>query len=450
MSDPSAAIADAEGAEPLVAPLTAGRALAYSAGSIGAGAFFAFNNFVLPQLLRAAGAGDLLTGLLSSTRSLEGAVIQPAIGALSDRTRTRLGRRRPFIAAAIPLSAGCFLFAAGQRDIGGLAIGIVLFSIFFNIAADPYVALLADITRRTDRSLLSGLANGIQLLSQVAFLLAISLTARGGDGGGIPGWSYAAVAGLLVFTFGLTVVTVHELPLPRNRAAGPSGNSGGSGGSGAGGTDGAGHSGSAGRGARAAIAALLAHRAAMRYLAAIFAFMIGFSAVLPYLTLFIVTDIHQSEQTALLLAAATLVVTAIAAVGFGRLAARIGPKPVLVGGWSLIALAAAGGLVIRDLPETIAVILVAGIGNGAATAVGWPLLTALIPPSATGTFAGLKAAAESVAIPASVFIAAEVFLPRFSYRGVFGLLAVAVVIALVILVRYVPVPAIARPAADMA
>jgi len=178
--------------------------------------------------------------------------------------------------------------------------------------------------------------------------------------------------------------------------------------------------------------------------------MVGFSAVLPYLTLFIVTDIHQSEQTALLLAAATLVVTAIAAVGFGRLAARTGPKPVLVAGWSLIALAAAGGLLIRALPETIAVILVAGIGNGAATAVGWPLPTALIPPSATGTFAGLKAAAESVAIPASVFIAAEMFLPRFSYRGVFGLLAVAVVIALVILVRYVPVPAIARPAADVA
>jgi len=164
-------------------------------------------------------------------------------------------------------------------------------------------------------------------------------------------------------------------------------------------------------------------------------------AVLPYLTLFIVTDIHQSEQTALLLAAATLVVTAIAAIGFGRVAARTGPKPVLVAGWLLIFVASLGGLVIRDLPETILVIVVAGIGNGAATAVGWPLLTALIPAAATGTFAGLKAASESIAIPASVFIAAEVFLPRFSYRGVFALLAVALVVALYILVRQVRIPA---------
>lgn len=117
--------------------LTRTKTLLYSAGSIGAGACFAFNNFVLPQLLKAAGAGDLLTGLLSSTRSIEGAVIQPTIGAPSDRTRTRLGRRRHYILAGIPLSAALFLFAATQRDVLVLTVAIVLFSIFFNTAADP-------------------------------------------------------------------------------------------------------------------------------------------------------------------------------------------------------------------------------------------------------------------------------------------------------------------------
>ena len=337
------------------------------------------------------------------------------------RTRTRLGRRRPFIVGAIPLAAACFLLAASQPGVAGLAIGIVLFSIFFNIAADPYVALLADITRADDRSLLSGISTGVQLISQVGFLLAVSFAA--GSGGGIPEWSYGAVAGLLVFTFGLTVVGVHE---PGGQPV------------------------SGGRTTRAdwrsGLRSVTAHRSALRYLAAIFAFMVGFSAVLPYLTLFIVTDIHQTEQTALILAAATLVVTAVSAVAAGRLAGRTGPKPLLVAGWLLIAFAAAGGLVIRELPETIAVILVAGIGNGAATAVGWPILVTLIPASATGTFAGLKAAVESIAIPASVLIAAEVFLPRFSYRGVFALLAVAIVVALYILIRHVPVPHLSHPA----
>ncbi|GAC1696482.1 MAG: hypothetical protein NVS9B6_03540 [Candidatus Limnocylindrales bacterium] len=421
ITEPSGPSDQGTAAEPAPS-LDTRRALTYSAGSIGAGAFFAFNNFVLPQLLKAAGAGDLLTGLLSSTRSIEGVLIQPAVGALSDRTRGRLGRRRPFIAVAIPISAALFLFASAQQGLIGLAIGIVLFSIFFNIAADPYVALLADITRSVDRSLLSGISNGIQLLSQVAFLLAVSLTAGGGTG--IPGWTYGAVAGLLVLTFGITVLGIREKAAAATpRVRGP--------------------------GWRAGVGALTEHREAMRYLAAIFAYMVGFSAVLPYLTLFIVSDIHQSEQTALLLAAATLVVTAVAAIVFGRLAARTGPKSVLIAGWLLIFVASLGGLVIRDLPETILVILIAGVGNGAATAVGWPLLTALIPPAATGTFAGLKAAAESIAIPASVFIAAELFLPRFSYRGVFALLALAVVVALFILIRYVPVPRLSRPAPSM-
>ena len=63
--------------------------------------------------------------------------------------------------------------------------------------------------------------------------------------------------------------------------------------------------------------------------------------------------------------------------------------------------------------------------NGAQTAAGWPLLASLVPPEKTGVFAGLRAAAESIAIPASVVVAAEVFLPRFGYRGVFVLLASA-------------------------
>ena len=391
--------------------LTRTRTLLYSAGSVGAGAFYAFNNFVLPQLLKAAGASDLLTGLLSSTRSIEGAIIQPTVGALSDRTRTRLGRRRPYIALGIPLSAVFFLFAATQHDVLGLTVGIFLFSIFFNAAADPYVALLADITSLGERGILQGVSTAIQLGSQVAFLLLIS-TASGS--GGIPAWSYLLVAALMLVTFGITVAGVRE-PGFVDR------------------TDGR-------VGLRRYAAELTMHRQAMRYLAAIFVFMVGFSAVLPYLTLFITVDIGETEQIALALAAGTLLVTAVAAVAFGKVADRIGTKPVLVAGWALLALAAFGGTVIQHLPETIAVVLLAGVGNGAATAAGWPLLAALVPSEKTGVFAGLKAAAESVAIPASVVIAAELFLPRFSYRGVFVLLAGAILIALFILVRFVQPP----------
>ncbi len=182
--------------------------LLYSAGSIGAGAFFAFNNFILPLALKAIGAPDLITGLLSNTRSIEGVVVQPTVGALSDRIWTRFGRRRPFIAIGILLSAAFFLVAsAATASLAGLAISIFLFSIFFNAAIDPYAALLADITPLHQRGFLSGLSQGIQLLGQVGFLVLLVVLTQSKAA---PPWTYWAVAALLVGTFAVTIAGIHE------------------------------------------------------------------------------------------------------------------------------------------------------------------------------------------------------------------------------------------------
>jgi UMF1 family MFS transporter len=191
---------------------------------------------------------------------------------------------------------------------------------------------------------------------------------------------------------------------------------------------------------RAYFEAIGQHRQAMRYLLTIFVYTLGLNAILPYLVLFITDDIHESEQTGFVLSAVLLLVMALSAIIFGKLADRLGAKRVLAFGWGVLAVCAVGGVVVKTLPETIVVVLLAGVGNGAATAVAWPLLTALIPHEKTGIFAGLKAAAESIAIPLSVLIASEVFLPTLGYRGIFAMLAVNIIIALVLLLRFVHVP----------
>jgi len=397
--------------------------LVYSVGSIGAGAFFAFNNFLLPLALKAAGAPDLITGLLSSTRSIEGVVIQPTVGAFSDRIWTRFGRRRPFIAVCVPLSAVFFIVAsAATESLVPLAISIFLFSIFFNAAIDPYAALLADITPLHQRGFLSGLSQGIQLFGQVGFLGLIVVTTQGK---GAPPWTYWAVAVLLVSTFAVTIAGIHERRDVAERAEHVP--------------------------LRTYLSVAFSHAQALRFLGTLFVFFFGFSAVLPYLTLFLTTDIGLTDQVALALAALALLVTALTSIVWGKLADRYGQKRVLAIGWAILVLAAFGGTVIRQLPETIVVVVLAGVGNGAQTAVSWPLLTTLIDPDESGIFAGLKAAAESVAIPLSVFVAAELFLNplalNLGYRGIFFMLAINMVVALVLLVAFVhptrhePVPA---------
>ena len=401
----------------VVAGPSLGRMLLYSAGSVGSGAFYAFNNFVLPTILKGFGASDLVIGLLSSTRSIEGVVIQPVVGAVSDRVWTPLGRRRPFILVAVPLSATFFVAATAAQSLLPLAIMIFLFSVFFNVAADPYAALVADIAPLEQRGLLNGIATGVQLTSQVAFLLVLVAATAGAD---VPLWTYFGVAGLLIGGFAVTVLGVRE-PAERTEPIQrvPF---------------------------RTYVAALASHRTAMAYLGTLFVYQFGVNAILPYLVLFVVEDIHQTEQIGFALAALILLVTAVAAVAFGKLAERLGTRPVLMLGWLLLAVGAVGGTLVRSLPDTVGVLLIAGVGNGAATAVAWPLLTALIPPDQTGVFAGLKAASESVAIPVSVVVAAELFLPRLGYRGIFAMLAVTIVLALLLLVRFVRVPPRPTPA----
>jgi Na+/melibiose symporter-like transporter len=392
----------------------------YTAGSIGTGAFYAFNNFVLPSILKSLGASDLLIGLLSSTRSIEGAVIQPTVGALSDRVWTRFGRRRPFILIGVPLSALFFVTGAFVNDLLLLAAVIFLFSIFFNVAVDPYTALLADIAPLQQRGWLSGVATGVQLVSSVAFLVVIAAATGAGS---VPVWIYVLVATVLLLSFGLTAGGIHE---PRDLEAD--------------------HSGAHERlPLRAYFDALLEQRQAMRYLGTLFVYQFGLNAIIPFLVLYIQEEIHQSQQIAFALSAALLVFTAIGAVVFGKLSTRLGTRRVLAIGWALLAVSAVGGVLVTSLPETMVVVVVAGIGNGAATAVSWPLLTALIPAEKTGVFAGLKAAAESIAIPLSVVVASEVFMPRFGYRGIFAMLALNIILALLLLVRFVHVPHAAEP-----
>jgi maltose/moltooligosaccharide transporter len=402
------------------ARLSTQKALLYAAGSVGTGAFYAFNNFVLPAILKAFGAPDLLIGLLASTRSLEGAVIQPVVGALSDRVWTPLGRRRPFMLLAVPLSAALFIAGSHAQTLLVLAGTIVAFSIFFNIAVDPYVALLADVTPVEQRGWVSGMAIGVQLASSVAFLVLLVLAT---GTGGVPAWTYIVVAVLLVAGFGVTICGVSERrdSSPRRDQSRQ----------------------------RIAVAvwcaSVLQHRQAVRFLGTLFVYQFGLNAITPYLVLFIIKDIHQTEQVAFALSAGLLVVTAFDALVFGTVADRIGTRAVLAIGWSLLTLSALAGVLITTLPETLAVVLLAGVGNGAAMAVSWPMLSALIPAEKTGVFAGLKAAAESIAIPLSVVVAAEVFLPHFGYRGIFAMLALSIITALVLLLRFVRVPSPSQP-----
>ena len=378
--------------------LVARRMALYSVASAGSGMFSAFNNFVLPLLL--TGAPPLVINLLSNTRSIEGTVVQPVVGAWSDRIWTRLGRRRPFMLVAMPLSALCMALAPLAPNLAITAACIILFSLLYNIASDPYNALQADIAPVAQRPLLNAVANVVALVSQAGLLLALAGRQH------LPSLLYPVVALGILATFLITIVGVPErreqVQLePRHTL-------------------------------REYVAALRSHRQAMWYLLALALYNVGVNTILVNLTRYATQVLRVSDGDALKLSLVLVLLTGLCIVPAAKVAERLGMRRVLAGGLVLIAVSAALAIVAQDALQILPILVVAGMGNACYNGLSWPLLTTLVPPQRVGVFAGLKSAAESVSAFFSSFLAAAM-VAVWGYRSIFLVLLVSVVAALLVL-----------------
>ncbi len=138
-------------------------------------------------------------------------IVQPLAGALSDRTRSRWGRRRPWILAGTLLDL-VFLawMAVAGSVIGtfwGLALGYLLLQVANNAAHGPAQGLIPDLVPAERR----GLASGIKNLFDMVGLVVTSLIAGQLMGGGNTVPAFAISGGVLLVS---TLVTVLGTPEP--------------------------------------------------------------------------------------------------------------------------------------------------------------------------------------------------------------------------------------------
>lgn len=402
--------------------LRLGGALAYSSGNFGSGAFYAFNNFILPIMLDNLGMPVIPTGLLAASHSAEGAILQPLVGAWSDRTWTRrLGRRRPFIARFLPI---CILFliltplapvlfhvSAETKHktasyphavlvLSLVGLGIFLFSVTFNLMYDPYNALLADITPSRQRGRINGIFQAIGATGQAVILVTAAFL-------GLPFIAlFGLCAGLLAITFLPTMLRVRE---PRELA-----------------------------GLRRS------HRYTFRdywqglkadpqiqlYFATQFFLWFGINAITPYLTNYARKAAHFNDTQALTLSFILLLSSAIFNVPFGNLCGRIGLKRVFLLGMILMSAAAVAGIFTTNIALLYLILTIAGVGNAAQTASSYPLLTRLVFPDQMGLYTGLLSTVTSVASPLSVLVAGSL-ITGIGYTAMFPFVAAMFLLSLV-------------------
>jgi Na+/melibiose symporter-like transporter len=136
--------------------------------------------------------------------------VQPLAGALSDGTRSRWGRRRPWILAGTLLS---LVFLGGMALAGGF-LGILAAYLLLQLASNgahgPAQGLIPDLVPEEQRGLGSGVKNLFDMLGMVV----ASLVAGQLMGEGSPALAFVAIGAVLAASALVTLLTTSEVPSP--------------------------------------------------------------------------------------------------------------------------------------------------------------------------------------------------------------------------------------------
>jgi Na+/melibiose symporter-like transporter len=151
-------------------------------------------------------------GLISALGRLWDAVTDPIIGAWSDRTRSRLGRRRPWMLLGVPtLAATFYAIWAPPESLGEAALvawmtlALLAFYTAFTFYTVPHLSLGAELTpHHHERSTVFGVFQAGLIVGMMGAFAAIQYVAVAGEGRAAARTLGAVSAALMV---GLLLVT---------------------------------------------------------------------------------------------------------------------------------------------------------------------------------------------------------------------------------------------------
>ena len=359
-------------------------------------------SIVLPKRAEAlfgqawAGLGlDLIT-ILGVVAAL---LVQPTVGAISDFTASRWGRRKPYIVVGSILSV-LFLWAVASADSPfAIIIALVLLQIASNIAQGPFQGYLPDLVPSKQVGLASGLMGVMTIIGGVVGV-AICLSGYQQLHAGMDDAQVRAL--LLLPTVGLGVIqaatmVVMALTVDEGRAALPR----------------------EGRSwlqvARSAWDTdILRERSFVWLLASRLCFlaMIGVISAFAVFLLERTFGLPPSEAQGYLLTIGVIIAgsTLIVAIPAARLSDRVGRKRVINIAFLLAAIGVAGIAVAPTVPLAMLALIPLGFSGGAFLVVDWALMTDIIPKARTGRYMGISNVATASAGPIGLALGGVILL----------------------------------------
>lgn len=187
-------------------------------------AFFTPIQFLLPLQVEGLTPGSKETSLslVLTLGALVSLVSNPLAGAFSDRTGSRLGRRRPWVLWPSVAAVAVLVLLPLAPVVGALALGWALAQLTLNASYAAVTAIIPDQVPVGQRGTVSAVVGAAQPMGVMVGALIVSLIPQtgveaGSDAVGGQGPRYIAVAVVLALTAALFVWRVKDTPLDRER-----------------------------------------------------------------------------------------------------------------------------------------------------------------------------------------------------------------------------------------
>ena len=195
----------------------------YGSGDIAGNVVYALlSSFLMIFLTNTVGLSSGIVGTLIAVSKLFDGVTDIFFGALIDKTRTKMGRARPwmlwgYVGCAVTLAA-IFFIPAGMGDFAKYAWFFITYTllngVFYTANNIAYSALTALITRNSAERVQMGSIRFIFAFGTSMLIQTVTVGVVAALGGGAAGWRRMAVIYALVglVTNTLSVLSVKELP----------------------------------------------------------------------------------------------------------------------------------------------------------------------------------------------------------------------------------------------
>lgn len=321
------------------------------------------------------------------------------IGSLSDRTRSRFGRRIPYALVGVPLLVAPLVilpFAHGYAQTVAL---ISLFFVGYHVYYPPYQALFAELVPATHQGraqgwqgVMRGLGLGVALVAG-GLLLSV--------------WTplpFVLAAGAAVLA---TVVLVREVRGQERVRAVPAPPAGGPG-----------------------VLRLVRERADVRsFVAANALWELSFMGLKTFIVLFVVKGLGESVGTASAVMGVVAGAYVVASFGAGRLADAVGVHRLMRASLWVYGVGLLAGAGLSSLGSLLVALPVVALAGAVVMTLPFGMLAQLTPPGAEGALSGLfgfSRALGAILGPIVVGVSIDVLQPLFPATNGYGAMWIAI------------------------